>query len=91
MCGIYLDCQSACPVDPRVQEFAGRFLGRNFGNPSALHSRGLAAKAAFEETRTHVAELINAEGQQRVILTASVTEANNLAIGLKLKMQNKGE
>ena len=91
MCGIYLDCQSACPVDPRVQEFAGRFLGSNFGNPSALHSRGLAAKAAFGEERTHVAELINAEGQQRVILTAGVTEVNNLAIGLKLKMQNKCE
>ena len=51
----------------------------------------MAAKAAFGEARTHVAELINAEGQQSVILTAGVTEANNLAIGLKLKMQNKGE
>ncbi|MDD1762157.1 MAG: cysteine desulfurase [Methanothrix sp.] len=92
MCGIYLDYQSACPVDPRVQEFAGRFLGRDFGNPSALHSRGLAAKAALEEARAHVAELINAEGQQSVILTTGATQANNLAIrGAALRNAAKGK
>lgn len=92
MCGIYLDYQSACPVDPRVQEFAGRFLGRDFGNPSALHSRGLAANAALEEARTRIAELINAEGQQSVILTAGATDANNLAIrGAALRNAAKGK
>ena len=40
MCGIYLDHQSAYPVDPRVLEFSKRYLTNDFGNPSALHSRG---------------------------------------------------
>ncbi len=80
MCGIYLDYQSASPVDPRVAEFAERFLSSDFGNPSALHSRGLAAKAALEEARAKVAELINAEGPETIVFTAGVTEANNLAI-----------
>ncbi len=80
MCGIYLDYQSASPVDPRVHEFSKRYLSSDFGNPSALHSRGLAARAVLEEARTKVAELINAEGPESIIFTGGATEANNLAI-----------
>jgi len=80
MCGIYLDYQSASPVDTRVAKFAERYLNSDFGNPSALHSRGLAARAALEEARLAVAELINAESPETIIFTAGATEANNLAI-----------
>ncbi|MDQ1261582.1 MAG: cysteine desulfurase, partial [Euryarchaeota archaeon] len=92
MCGIYLDYQSASPVDPRVAELAGSFLSSDFGNPSALHSRGLAAKAALEEARAKVAELINAESPETIVFTAGVTEANNLAIrGVALRGAAKGK
>jgi cysteine desulfurase len=77
---IYLDYQSACPVDPRVMEFAGRYLAEDFGNPSALHATGLAAKAVVEGAREKVARLINAEDPSTIVLTGSATEANNLAI-----------
>jgi cysteine desulfurase len=80
MSRIYLDYQSACPVDSRVSEFAKRYLMEEFGNPSALHSTGLAAKAVLEEAREKVAELINAEDLSTIIFTGSATEANNLAI-----------
>ncbi|MCX6674160.1 MAG: cysteine desulfurase family protein [Methanothrix sp.] len=92
MCGIYLDHQSASPVDPKVHEFAERYLSSDFGNPSALHSRGLAAKAALEEARAKVAELINAESPESIVFTAGVTEANNLAIrGAALRNVAKGK
>jgi cysteine desulfurase len=92
MCGIYLDHQSANPVDPRVLEFSKRYLANDFGNPSALHSRGLAAKTALEEARSNVAELINAESQENIIFTAGATEANNLAIrGLVQRNAAKGK
>jgi len=92
MCGINLDYQSASPMDPRVAEFAERFLSSDFGNPSALHSRGLAAKAALEEARAKVAELIGAEGPETIVFTAGVTEANNLAIrGAVLRNAAKGK
>jgi cysteine desulfurase len=92
MCGIYLDYQSASPVDPRVAEFAGRFLNSDYGNPSSLHYRGLAAKAALEEARSKVAELINAESPETVFFTSGVTEANNLAIrGAALRNAAKGK
>jgi cysteine desulfurase len=92
MCGIYLDYQSASPVDPRVREFAGRHLAREFGNPSALHSMGIAAKAAVEDARVKVAELINAEGPETIIFTGGLTEANNLAIrGTATRNSDKGK
>jgi cysteine desulfurase len=91
MCGIYLDYQSASPVDPRVAEFAGRYLSADFGNPSALHSRGLAARVALEEARARVAELINAESPGCIVFTCGATEANNLAIrGAALRNAAKG-
>ena len=92
MCGIYLDQQSGCPVDPRVEEFARRFSCIDFGNPSALHSRGLAAKAALEEARARVAELIGAESPESIIFTGGATQANNLAIrGAALRNAAKGK
>jgi len=92
MCGIYLDYQSAAPVDPRVREFADRYLTKEFGNPSALHSVGLGARAAVEEARARVAELINAEDPNTIIFTGSATEANNLGIrGTALRNSGKGK
>lgn len=92
MSGIYLDHQSAHPVDDRVRAFAEKFLAADFGNPSALHSRGLAAKTALEEARAKVAELIGAEGPETIIFTGSATEANNLAIrGLAARNAAKGK
>jgi cysteine desulfurase len=92
MCGIYLDYQSANPLDSRVREFAEKYLTREFGNPSALHSVGLAAKSVVEEARAKVAELINAPGPSNIIFTGSATEANNLAIrGTALRNAAKGK
>ncbi|VVB69467.1 Cysteine desulfurase IscS 2 [uncultured archaeon] len=91
MSAIYLDYQSASPVDPRAREFAERCLTGEFGNPSALHSRGLAAKAALEDARSRVAELIGAEGPETIVFAAGATEANNLAIrGLAQRNAAKG-
>ncbi|VVB72513.1 Cysteine desulfurase IscS 2 [uncultured archaeon] len=91
MHGIYLDYQSAMPLDPRVLEFAKKYLAEEPGNPSALHSVGLAAKSAVEEARAKAADLINAEDASNIIFTGSATEANNLAIrGVALRNAVKG-
>lgn len=92
MSGIYLDHQSVSPVDSRVAEFARPFLSSGSGNPSSLHSQGLAARAALEEARAKVAELINAESPESIIFTAGATEANNLAIrGAALRNAARGK
>jgi cysteine desulfurase len=89
---IYLDHASAMPIDPRVLEFAERYLKDDFGNPFALYSVGLEAKRAVEEARKNVAELINAESPTRIVFTGSATESNNLAIkGTALRNIGKGK
>jgi cysteine desulfurase len=89
---IYLDHISAKPIDPRVLEFAERFLTGDYGNPSSLHSLGLEAKRVLEDARVKVAELINAEKENAVVFTASATEANNLAIrGTAMRNIGKGK
>lgn len=92
MCRIYLDHQSGYPVDPRVEEFARVALCNSFGNPSALHSRGQAAKAIMEEGRSRVSDLIGAEEPENIILTAGATEANNLAVrGTAFRNSGRGK
>ncbi len=89
---IYLDHASAMPIDSRVLEFAERYLKKDFGNPSSLHSLGLEAKSAIEEARGKIAELINAENETCIIFTCGATESNNLAIkGTAIRNVAKGK
>ena len=91
---IYLDHASSMPIEPRVLEFAKKYLEGTtaLGNPSSLHSAGLEAKTAIEEARAKVAKLINAETEKTIIFTGSATEANNLAIrGVAQRNIGKGK
>jgi cysteine desulfurase len=55
------------------------FLEGGVGNPSALHSLGLEARASLDGARAKLARLFNG-APAGVVFTASATEANNLAI-----------
>ena len=89
---IYLDHASAMPVDLRAYKFAHPYLSETVGNPSSLHSVGLAAKSAIEDARTKIASFINAENEKNIIFTGGVTEANNLAIrGTAMRNISKGK
>lgn len=76
---IYLDHNATTPVDPRAVEAMLPFLGAEFGNPSSGHAYGAAPKAALEQARVRVAELIGATSGQ-VVFTGSGSEANHLAL-----------
>jgi cysteine desulfurase len=76
---IYLDYAGFAPVDPRVVAFMRPFLEGGVGNPAALHSHGLEARASLDGARAKVARLVGGAAGG-VIFTASATEANNLAI-----------
>src|SRR4030095_11600802 len=76
---VYLDYGGFSPVDPRVVAFMRPFLEGGVGNPAALHSPGLEARASLDGARAKVARLIGGAAAG-VIFTASATEANNLAI-----------
>src|SRR5215470_19690449 len=76
---VYLDYAGFSPVDPRVVAVMRPFLEGGVGNPSALHSLGLEARASLDGARGKIARLFGG-APGGVIFTASATEANNLAI-----------
>ena len=76
---IYLDHNATTPIAPAAKLAAMRFLESDFGNPSSTHAKGRAAKAAVDEARAAVADLLGATTSE-IIFTASATESNNLAL-----------
>lgn len=77
---IYFDHAATTPVDPRVLEAMLPYFSEEFGNPSShMHSKGVPANQAMDESRASVAKLIGAQPEE-IIFTSGATESNNLAI-----------
>ena len=55
------------------------FLEGKFGNPSSVHAAGREARAAIDDARDGLADLLGAKAHE-LIFTSGGTEANNLAI-----------
>jgi cysteine desulfurase len=87
---IYLDYQSAKPVDPRVIDYMVPYFHERFGNPSSLHQVGDEATAVLDSARKSIAQFINAE-KDEIIFTSGATESNNQAlIGYAIRNKEKG-
>ncbi len=76
---VYFDHAATTPVAPEVVNAMLEFFDRKFGNASSLHSFGMEARRALEESREKVAKLINADAGE-IVFTGSGTESDNLAI-----------
>jgi cysteine desulfurase len=76
---VYLDNAATTPLDPRVLEAMLPHLGAGRGNPSSIHARGAAARAAVERAREAVAAMIGATPAE-IVFTAGGTEADCLAV-----------
>ncbi len=87
---IYLDYQSAKPLDPRVLDAMFPYQWEKFGNPSSLHKVGDAATEILDQSRETVASFIGAE-KNEIIFTSGATESNNQAlIGYAVRNKTKG-
>lgn len=73
---IYLDNAATTPLDPEVFEAMKPFLMEDFGNPSSTHAHGRKVRAAIEQARKKVAELLNCTPGE-IIFTSGGTEADN--------------
>jgi cysteine desulfurase len=76
---VYLDYQSAKPVDPRVVQAMMPYFTERFGNPASLHTVGDRATDALDESRADVAAFIGAQPEE-IIFTSGATESSNLAL-----------
>jgi len=76
---VFLDYASTTPTLPEVKEFCQPFFSEIFGNPSSIHSFGVKARTAIEESREKIAKFLKVKNNS-IIFTGSGTEADNLAI-----------
>lgn len=76
---IYLDNSATTKICDEALNKYVELSRESFGNPSSLHSMGLAAEKELDRAREAVLASVG-ERDARVIFTASGTEANNLAI-----------
>lgn len=89
---IYLDHISGRPVDERVLKDIVKIHTKNFANPSSVHFFSDEARRAIKESRSNIAEFINAEKEDRITYTSGATESNNLAIkGVAFRNKAKGD
>ena len=77
---IYLDHLTTTPPLPEVVDAMQPWLHAQFGAPAALHQLGLEARDAIDESRTHLAKLVNAAEPEEILFTSSGTEAINHAV-----------
>lgn len=86
---IYLDHASTTPVDDAVLEHIQVLLSEDYGNPSSLHRKGLAAERHLKIARKQVANVLNVD-EKTLVFTSGGTEANTLAIKGVLPRHKKG-
>lgn len=87
---IYLDYNATTPVDSRVLDSMIPYMTEYYGNPSSIHSSGSKAKAAIDNSREQVSELISAKPKE-IVFTSGGSESNNCAIiGAAIALRTKG-
>ncbi len=86
-----MDHSATTPVAPEVLEAMLPYFSEKFGNASSLHSFGLEAKEALEESRVKVAKLLGSNPEE-IIFTSGGTESDNLALkGIAYRNREKGK
>ncbi|HSV64160.1 MAG TPA: cysteine desulfurase family protein [Chthoniobacterales bacterium] len=87
---IYLDYNATTPLGAAAREAMEPFLARHYGNPSSVHGAGREARAAVDDARDRLADLLGAKPHE-LIFTSSGTESNNLAVlGLARAQAERG-
>jgi len=76
---IYLDNSATTRVDEPVLEAMVRFMREVYGNASSIHTFGQEARAAVEDARRAVADLVGADSRE-IVFTSGGTESDNTAL-----------
>ncbi len=79
MTKIYLDNAASTPMNPEVFDHMKPYFCDLSGNPSSTHAHGRELRAAIEQSRRTIADLIGASPAE-IVFTSGGTEADNAAI-----------
>ncbi len=87
---IYLDNNATTAVAPEAFEAMQPYLTSVFGNPASAHAAGRRMKAAVENAREEVAQLLGASEASEIVFTSCGSESDNWAIrGVLSSQPNK--
>lgn len=87
----YFDNAATTMVYPEVKELMVKLFLDDFGNPSSLHRKGVAAENYIKAARTQIAKEIKCQ-EKELVFTSGGTESNNLAIiGAALAKRRQGK
>lgn len=75
----YLDNSATTVCEPGVVEKIVRMMTVDYGNPSAMHKKGVEAENAVKEAKEILAKTLKVQ-EKELIFTSGGTESNNLAI-----------
>ena len=75
----YLDHAASSPLRPEARAAMDAALDAGYGNPSGAHALARAGRAALDDARAELAELVGAAPGE-VVFTSGGTEADNLAV-----------
>jgi len=76
---IYADHNATTPLDPVVLDAMLPYLREHYGNASSVHIFGREARAAIDDARVRIANLLGAQ-EREIVFTGGGTEADNTAI-----------
>ena len=86
---IYMDANATTPVLPEVLAAMAPFWSDRFGNASSVHQGGQRARAAVENARKSVSNLLSGHPSE-IVFTSGGTEGDNLALAGVLEASTPG-
>lgn len=87
----YLDNSATTRAYPEVVKLMTKLLLEDYGNPSALHQKGVDAERYLREAKEKLAKILKVQ-EKEIYFTSGGTESNNWAlVGTALAMQRMGK
>lgn len=88
---VYFDNAATTKIIPEVRDIMIKTLDEDYGNPSSLHSKGVAAEKYIKYAKNVIAKQLKCDTKE-ITFTSGGTESNNLAlIGIALANQRAGK
>lgn len=75
----YLDNSATTVCEPEVVKKVVQMMSETYGNPSAMHNKGVEAENYIKEAKEIIAKTMKVQ-EKEIIFTSGGTESNNLAI-----------
>lgn len=75
----YFDNSATTKCYPSVVEIVVKTMTEDFGNPSAMHTKGVEAEKYVKESAKTLAQLLKVN-EKEILFTSGGTESNNLAL-----------